>query len=562
MRMLSVLLLSAVLFGFTDPKDYPQDYFRSPVSSSVLRLAGTFGELRPNHFHAGIDVKARVGDPLFAAAEGYVSKIEIDKSGYGKALYIAHPNGYTTLYAHMNHFTPEIEQYVKQMQYERKEFEMELEPAPDQFTFKKGDKIGVVGLTGATLGPHLHFEIRETETNDPINPLLFGFKVYDNRPPQMQQLKVYQLNEKHQVLQDELKSLAGGGSVYGISGDTIIVTSTEVAFALKTYDPMDNVNNRNGVYEMSLIQDDSMVYQFDMERFPDEDTRYLNAHLDYEEWRAGNGYFYRTYVLPHNKLPIYLHKKNNGVIHLAPGQTSSIEIKAEDWHGNISTLYFFVKRENVEDEAQELNYDFIIPHYEETLIQDGDLELFFPVGVFYEDLYLKYEKRASESGFAPIYEINNRSIPVHDYFGIGIRAENLPERLKDKAFICYRNRTNYGGKWRGDKLYTGVRALGEFTIKVDTIAPTIRPSRFKSYMRGYSYMSFKIWDNFSTAGNVPGLRYDATVDGEWILLEYDSKNALLKHKFDGTIKRGKHQLRLVVMDAMGNEQVFERTFTL
>ncbi len=378
----------------------------------------------------------------------------------------------------------------------------------------------------------------------------------------MQQLKVYQLNEKHQILRDERKSLTGGGNAYGISGDTITVKSTEVGFALKAYDPMDNVHNRNGIYEMSVFQDDSLVYRFNMERFPDEDTRYLNAHLDYEEWRAGNGYFYRTYVLPYNKLPIYLHKPNNGVVHLSAGQTSSISIQTEDWHGNVSTLSFVVKREVGDNETSELDYDFIIPHYEETLIQDGDLELFFPVGVFYEDLHLKYEARASESGFAPTYTINDRSIPVHDYFGIGIRAKNLPARLKDKAFICYRGRTNCGGKWRGDKLYTGVRALGEFTIEVDTIAPSIRPSRFKSYMRGYSYMSFKIWDNFSTAGNVSGLRYDATVDGDWILLEYDSKNALLKHKFDGTIKRGKHQLRLVVTDAMGNEQVFERTFTL
>ncbi len=562
MRMLSILLLSAVLFGFTDPKDYPQDYFQSPLSNSVLLLSGTFGELRPNHFHAGIDIKAKVGDPLFAAAEGYVAKIEIDKSGYGKALYIAHPNGYTTLYAHMNNFTPAIETYVKQMQYKRKEFEMELKPSPDQFVFKKGDKIGAVGLTGATLGPHLHFEVHDTKTDDPINPLLFGFKVYDNRPPQMQQLKVYQLNEKHQTLQEQLKSLTGGGNAYRISGDTIIVNSTEVGFGLKAYDPMDNVSNRNGIYQMSIFQNDSLVYQFNMERFPDEDTRYLNAHLDYAERLDGNGYFYRGYVLPHNELPIYLHKKNNGVIHLFENQTSSIGIQMKDWHGNVSTLHFFVKREAVANELPELDYDFIIPHYEETIIQDGDLELFFPVGIFYEDLHLKYEATGSESGFAPSYIINDRSIPVHDYFGLGIRAQNLPERLKDKAFICYRDRTNCGGKWRDDMLYAGVRALGKFTIEVDTIAPTIRPSRFKSYMRGYSSMSFKIWDNFSTAGNVPGLRYNATVDGEWILLEYDSKNALLKHTFDGTIKAGKHQFRLVVTDALGNEQVFERTFTL
>lgn len=567
MRLLfSLLLLSFFFTGFasTDPETkYPQDYFRSPIPTQTLLLAGTFGELRPNHFHAGIDIKATVGTSILAAADGYLAKIEVSGNGYGKALYIAHPNGYTTLYAHMDGFTPEVEDFLKKVQYETKQFQQEIKLEPNQFTFKKGDKIGRVGLTGATLGPHLHFEIHDTETDDPINPLLFGFKVYDNRPPILQELKVYHLNEKHQAIKEKNVGLYKSGNAYTFKDNAISIQTAEVGFALKGYDPMDNVHNKNGIYVLSVFQDDSLVCRFQMETFPDEDTRYLNATLDYEEYTNHNGYFYRCYVLPYNKLPIYLHKPNNGVIHLHPGQSSEIRILAEDYHGNTSTVQFSVIRDSAEISEQPVDYQFIVPHFEETLIQDGDLELFFPIGIFYEDLYLKYKAIESETTpYSLVYQVNDRETPVHDYFGIGIRPKNLPEHLKNKAFVAYRARTNCGGVWRDDLLTADVRYMGDYRIMVDTIPPSVSPVVFKSYMRGYKKMSFKISDNFATASNMPGIYYEATVDGQWILLEYDAKSRTITHEFDGTIKQGKHQLRLLVRDVMGNERVLERTFTL
>ncbi|MBK7873002.1 MAG: M23 family metallopeptidase [Saprospiraceae bacterium] len=567
----SLLLLSLLHLSFakTDPEEkYPQDYFRSPLPQQTLLLAGTFGELRPNHFHAGIDIKATVGTPILAAAEGYLAKIEISGNGYGKALYIAHPNGYTTLYAHMDRFTPEVDAFVKKVQYESKQFEQEIELKPNQFIVEKGDQIGRVGLTGATLGPHLHFEIHDTESEDPINPLLFGFNVHDNRAPILQELKVYHLNQQHQAVQEKTFSLIKSNGIYGFKGDTVSISTTEVGFAVKGYDPMDNVHNQNGIYVLSVFQDDSLVYRFRMETFPEEDTRYLNAHLDYSEQINRNGYFYRCYVLPYNKLPIYLHKPNNGVVHLREGQTSEIKILAEDYHGNTSTTRFFVKRDsleirNLETGNPEIDYQYIIPHYEESIIQDRDLELFFPVGVFYEDLHLKYEAMESETTpYSLVYQINDRNVPVHDYFNIGIRPKNLPDHLKNKAFIAYRARTNCGSEWRADMLHASVRYLGDYRIMVDTIAPSISPVTFKSYMRGYKRMIFKIGDNFDTASNMPGLQYEATVDGQWILLEYDAKSRTIAHTFDGTIKIGKHLLEITVREVMGNEKVYKRYFTL
>lgn len=564
--LLSLLLLSFTLIDTdTDPRSaYPQDYFRSPIPQQTLLLAGTFGELRPNHFHAGIDIKAPVGTPLHAVADGYLAKIEVSGNGYGKALYIAHPNGYTSLYAHMDGFTPEVEAFVKKVQYATEQFEQELILEPGMFVFKKGDKIGAVGLTGATLGPHLHFEIHDTRTGNPINPLLFGFKVKDQTPPRLHELRVYTLDEHWHTIDSKtlptLKTPAG----YRISADTLYVPSERVGFGLKAFDHMDGVHNQNGIYGLSLLHDDSLLFRFEMETFPHQETRYLNAHLDYHEQVSGKGYFYRCFALANNPLPIYRECAGSGVVPLNKARAGKVDIITEDLHGNSSTLTFFAKQTAGAVLPQRPEHDFLLYHSEENMIDDTDLRLYFPMGVLYEDLYMKYRQSEDKSGLvgSATHHLHNSKTPVHDFFRIAIRATKLPEHLRHKAFIAHQKRTNCGGEWDGDWLVSQARALGDYCIMVDTIPPTIQLTTFKSVMKGYKKMAFTISDNFATARNVPRLRYRAEVDGQWILMEHDAKKRLISHTFDGTIKPGTHRLKLTVTDAMGNEKVIERTFTL
>ena len=230
---LSLLLILATIFLFSfntfntyeADKEYPQNYFRSPVSGTI-RLSGTFGELRPNHLHAGIDIKARdgkIGQSLYAAADGYVSRIKMQSGGYGKVLYIDHPNGYTTVYAHMHEFDKEVEDYVKMMQKEKESFAVELYPEPNQFVFEKGDKVGKLGMSGRSFGPHLHFEIRDTKTEKPINPLLFGINVSDNIPPRIHQLKIYNLNDKRETQKTKTIDLLKNGKKYSVRKDTLTI---------------------------------------------------------------------------------------------------------------------------------------------------------------------------------------------------------------------------------------------------------------------------------------------------------------------------------------------------
>ncbi len=559
----------AVFFAFslTDRKEYPQDYFISPVDSEI-RLSGTFGELRPNHLHAGIDIKARngkIGQTLYAAADGYVSRIKMQSGSYGKVVYISHPNGYTTVYAHMHKFTPELEKYVREQQYRRKKFEVDLYPEANRFNFKQGEKIGTLGLSGRSYGPHLHFEVRDSRTEKPINPLLFGFKVRDNKPPMINGLKIYHLNDKRETTKSQVHQLIPTGTKYRIKGDTIMLSAWRVGFGLKTYDKMSNTPNWNGVYAVTMYQDDEPAYRFEMETFDFSETRYINAHLDYEEQVAKKSYFNRCYTLPGNRLTIYQEQKDNGVIRLHKNKASKITMISEDLSGNKSKLEFWVKRKEVEP-VNSAPYNYFLPYNEENLIDNGGLYLYFPPNCLYENLYMEYHSSLEKSAnvFSSVHHVHDYKTPVHRYYDIGIRPTSLPDLLKKQAFIAYCDKKNVifncGGKWKDGRLVAKVRDLGDYSIMTDTKTPVIKPKHFQTNMKGFNTMSFTVTDNFETAKNIDYINYKATVDGQWILMEYDAKNDLLQHRFDGSIKPGEHVLRLVVSDNVGNEKVFEKKF--
>ncbi len=562
------LLIVLVSFTTSSKKSYPKDYFRSPVASTVL-LSGTFGELRPNHLHAGIDIKAQnggVGQPIFSAAKGSVSRIKVSAGGYGKALYIDHPNGYTTVYAHLQSFTKEVEDFVKKMQYQKQSFEIELFPQPNQFLFEKGDQLGKMGVSGSSQGPHLHFEIRDTKSEKPVNPLLFGIDVTDNRPPVINGLKVYFLNDKRETIESKTYKLKRVGSKYKIQGDTILLGAWRVGFGLKTYDHMTGVSNWNGVYSLNMLQDDTPVYNFEMETFSFGETRYLNAHLDYEEQITRKSYFNRCYLLPGNKLSIYNEKSNEGVVELFAGKASKITMTVKDLNNNEANLEFWVKRSEV-NKNDNLSFNYFLPYEEENIINTDELHLYFPKGTLYNNLYMKYysAKDASSNVYSYVHHIHDLKTPVHKFLDISIKPENLPAEMRDKAFIAYCGKGNImincGGKWKDGMLTTKIRSLGDYCIMVDETPPTITPIRFSASMAGYSRMTFKIKDDIPTTGKASDLKYKATVDGQWILMEYDLKKDLINYRFDDRVSKGKHEFRLEVTDDRGNQTVYERSFT-
>ena len=496
----------------------------------------------------------------------YVSRIKVQSGGYGNVLYINHPNGYTTVYAHLDRFPAAIAKFVKQYQYAKERFEVEIFPQQGQFTFQKGEQIGTMGTSGRSFGPHLHFEIRDSKTEEPINPLLFGILVADNQPPRMHQLKVYLLNHKLESLKSSTFDLQMRGNQYRVPGDTVSVSVDRVGVALKVYDHMDGVGNWNGIYSLEAFVDDSLIYHFEMERFSFSESRYINAHMDYAERVENKSYLNRCFLLPGNKLSVYNKIVDKGVIQVRPDKAKEVRLVAKDVVGNKKELRFWLKRKAQVNLPPGRRHNYVLIRDEVNLIDDGSIYLRFPKNSFYENVYLQYQAdhEQSDNIYSSVYHIDQPTIPVHRYFSIGIRPIGLPEQLKDKAIIAYCNPdntiTSYGGKWENERLFTRSRTFGDYSIMLDQEAPSIEVVRFKKDMRQASKMSFRITDNYSTAGSAKGLQYRATVDGQWIMMEYDAKNDLLIHRFDERITKGEHFLRLEVIDDRKNKKVFESTF--
>ena len=561
---LSLLVLifgsSFLIFG----EAFPQGEFRSPIKYKIV-LSGTYGELRPNHFHSGIDIKSpngRSGADIVAAADGYVTRIKVRSGGYGNAIYMNHPNGYTTVYAHLSKFSPAIAKYVKKKQYQKESFSVDLHPPSDLFRFRKGEVIGYMGNTGTSSGPHLHFEIRDRRTEEPLNALRFGLPLKDNIAPKLHKLKTYLLDDQLFPFQEhEIKLKKKGNKYHLATGDTLVVGTNQLGLALKAFDHMEGSSSWNGIYAISMKVDGIPTYSFELDRFSFSDTRMVNAHLDYEDKVTKNSTYHRLYTLPGNRLKIYDHK--GGVLRFFDRSTHKVEIQVADAPGNKSNLTFWVKKGTLAPQPEK-SFNYLFAYDQPNDINFGGLTCQFPTNTFYENVYFKMDMthKNNDKIFGPIYQIHELTTPVQRYFKISIPADMLTAEQRAKAFIAHKDKKghweNAGGKWQFNKMEGRVRSLGEYTIMIDDTPPTITPKRFSNNMSKYKTMSFKVKDAISTTGTAKSPRYRATVDGKWILMEH--RGSTLTYTFDHHVPKGQHTLKIVATDGLGNETIFEKKF--
>lgn len=547
---------------------YPKDYFMAPINDPLL-VTGTFCELRPGHFHSGLDLKSKtgaVGQPVFAAAEGYIDQIKVQASGYGNVMYIKHPNGYTTVYAHLDKFSSAIAAVVKETQYKRERFEVIIDFPADKYKVGKGEEIGKMGNSGGSTGPHLHFEIRQN--GKALNPLLFGLPIPDSRKPEIRDMKIYHLNENREVIRSApfpIEKRSDG--VYGIKGgvDTYIAGAWRVGLGIKTYDQSDALRNDNGVYAISVYANGTLIYGWTANTLIFDETRYINALCDYTANRKFGAWFYELFVAPGDKLSMYDQTNAMGAIPISVTQNTDVEIKVMDAAGNISSVKFgLLRSENMETLPDE-PYQYLFPWAEENSFVNGDFSMSMLKGSLYEDLKLRYHTTPDESQgvYSAIHHIHDDKTPIHKYYDIGIVPSNIPVELRSKAVIarCNNKRPdNCGGTWKGNKLTTQVRSFGDYCVMLDQVPPTITPVVFDDDMRRKTAMSFRISDNFDATDRADDLNWRGTIDGTWVLFEFDAKRNRLTHTFDGRIGPGEHTLKLLVKDDRGNETVLERVF--
>ena len=399
----SILLLHILCFS---QEKYPKDYFIQPLDIPIL-LSGSFGELRSNHFHAGIDIKTqgKEGLNVFATADGYISRIKVQQFGYGKAIYITHPNGFTTVYGHLSKFADKIEKYVKLIQYKKENYTTgNLYFKKDKFSVKKGEIIAYSGDTGGSGGPHLHYEIRDTETEHVINPLLFGLKVEDTTAPTFQALKVYALssdariNQQRKNFQIPIKNIGIGKYI----ADRITASSV-ISFGVNVFDRFNKAPNKNGVYSLEMLVNGQRFYYHDVETFSFSESKFLNLHIDYTHYKKYKRRYQKTHKVSSNKLSTYEDLINDGKINIQKNLNYTIEIIAKDFEGNTSSLKIPIARKESNaiftEQKDTTAYKVIAKKFNK--FKQQNVTVAFPKRTFYEDVYLdfKLSKKSSKLSF-------------------------------------------------------------------------------------------------------------------------------------------------------------------
>lgn len=544
----------------------PTDYFRSPLGIPLL-LSGTFGELRNNHFHAGVDIKTqgRSGMNVYATAEGSVSRIKVSAWGYGQALYIDHPNGYTTVYAHLSKFDDAIAKYIKQKQFEKQSWELDISVPAGLLKVSKGQIVAESGNTGGSSAPHLHYEIRETITEHPVNPLLFGLKVSDSKAPMIEKIAIYGINGQNHLSETVHDFTCKKGTKnYVVNEPNIKLNANRIGIMLKTYDRLDNANNKNGPYQIQLFVDDLQVYEFNMESFSYAQSRYINAHVDYKQWKKGRSWYNKCFLEPGNLLSNYEGIVDQGLISLTEGQKRKVKILVKDVAGNVSQLNFEVERAetglNFEEKSnfnQLFYYGIPNQYVGEGIILD------FPSDAFYNDVHFTIAKEANtvKSPHSPIYKIHDYGEPVHVPYSISIHLPKFPSEYYDKAVLIREAKSKKSAikpKWYNGHLKADSKYFGDFYVAIDTIPPTIKP------VYAYAGKSIPTYDlmRFTIKDNLSGIQsYEGKLDGEWVLMEFDGKKAQLRHYFEKDLARGKHDFEVKVVDACGNKKTYGFSFT-
>lgn len=559
MRILIVILFGCC-FGFAQNKNYPKNYFISPLEIP-LNLSGSFGELRNNHFHSGLDFKTqqKEGQHVLASADGYISRIKVSTWGYGKALYITHPNGYTTVYAHLQKYAPEIEAYIKKRQYNQKSFEVEFFPGASELKVKQGQLVGISGNSGGSGGPHLHFEIRDSKTENIINPLFFGFDqlIKDTRNPILNSVTVYPIEANSMANSSERPTKINlSQQKDGTYLAQTVLANGKIGFGVNTYDLFDFNYNQNGIFKIETFLNGSPDFNIAFDEFAFAETRYLNAYIDYAEFINQKARTQKLFINNPYPLSLITHNSKTGIIKPKENITYNYRIEISDYHQNKITVNIPIKYSG---EAAKIKKQpekpLTLRAKVENLYEKENVSVYVAPNVFYEDFGLDFEVTNGVLTFA------DKTIPVHRNYSITFKDTSVPGDLRNKTYIASveeNNRRYNKTEVSANSFRTWTRNTGQFTLVQDTVAPIVRPVNFSQgkWISNEPVLKVQIDDTGSGINT-----YNAYLNNDWILMEYDYKTKMLVHDLsDGKVAEGKNDLQLIVTDNVGNSTTFETHF--
>jgi hypothetical protein len=553
-NFLSISLLTA---QNPAPLNYPKGYFRYPLAIAP-RLNANFGEMRPNHFHMGLDLYTLKKEnlPIYAAAEGYISKVKIEPGGFGNAIYIAHPNGLTTLYAHMNSFMPALEQYVKKQQYLLESWNVELIIPNGLIAVKKGDFIGYSGNTGGSQGPHVHFEIRETATDKCLNPLLFGFNIPDQVAPDVYTIALYNRNLSSYEQSPLIVPLRK--TTDGYTSTPLKVSFDKLVFAVRATDRMTGVPNNNGIFMATLFENEKAISSFRINGISYDETRFMNAHIDYKTKLSGGPYFQYLYPLPGDKLNIYSYSGPGSYLQLTDTLKHNYRLEVKDAYGNASQVRFTIQQ-SPNSTVKAVNTGTLMKAGELNVFESPNLQVYLPEAALYDSIYFKNSVLVNDQPltFSPVYIVHSPLTPLQDYMTVRIKPDKtIPYPLRSKMLIRKISKDNVTVRkadWEMGMYTSRFREFGTFQLVADDQPPFISGLIQGANLSKAAKITIYVRDNFDEINN-----FRAELDGAW--LRFAQRGNTFTYVFDELCVPGEHELKISVKDEAGNTKTESYTF--
>ncbi|WP_295767101.1 M23 family metallopeptidase [uncultured Mucilaginibacter sp.] len=542
-------------------KTYQKGVFQYPLDLTPS-TAGSFGELRANHFHSGLDFRTnrQIGFPVHAAMYGYVSRLRVQLGGFGNAVYLTHPNGFTSVYAHLDHLTPELAAAVRKYQYEHQSFEVDFKLQPFQFPVTKGQLIAISGNTGASGGPHLHFEIRDSLTEETINPQLFGLTIADNIPPSISGISIYHLNGKpfSENTFREPYAVTGASGNYRLTKPQTLNLSGDIGFGITANDLNNSSANRNGIYSVELKLDGRTVYTFAVERFAFDQTHAINGYIDYPQFIQYKRWIQKCFIPPGSRITLYPQNENRGIISFRDTLLHDVEYLVKDVAGNVSTLKLKVQSSIPKDKPVVTYSGTKFSYNQRNEFNNAAVKVVVDPGNLYDDLDFKYSTLPQKPGmYSVIHRIHNRLTPIHDHINLWIKPDASIGSLANKAVIVNTMRGSMGGKFEDGYIKAQPAVFGDYYIKVDTTAPRIVPINISNgaNLAAAKSISLRASDDLSGLKSVV-----AKIDGKWILLTQDYRTRIYRYTFDESVSAGKHEFEVTATDAKDNVSQYRVTF--
>lgn len=565
------MIFSWLITGVSSAQSGEQDVRFAPPLNIPISLAGNFMELRGSHFHSGLDMRTegREGLDVTAAGDGWVSRVKVSPWGYGKALYIDHPNGYTTVYGHLLEFVGPIADAVLDRQYKAREFDVDLTFEKGELPVSKGQVVAHSGNTGGSSGPHLHFEVRRSSDQHALDPERFGMEVPDSAAPTFIGLRIDPLdsNARVQPYPGTARGFAvvGSGSSFTLKGPVVPEALGVVGLSVNVIDRYSNSWSTCGIRAIRVLVDGEPVFSAELDEIDFGLQRFADAYMDYGLFKQNDMHYNRCYKLPNNRLPIYGKEPAQGRIHLASGQQSEVVVEATDANGNRSELRFNVKGADLLKAAgwrtgskggRLFRYD------RENTWSDPDVRFTLPPKALYADEYITCSPAKMNSAFAPLTFVHDESTPLNLAGELSLRVTPGSARDHlDKLLIVRVDKNNksapVGGTYADGWITTKVKTFGLYTVSMDTLPPKVKAVNLRPVMSGRDSLKVEVGDDLSGIAQWVG-----RLDGEWILFEYDPKKKLLTHRFDKySSKAGQHELVLEVRDERGNTSTLKASFT-